>query len=239
MHQVYNTASLDQCPLFLDLLPRMVAELEASNVAACPRERPLEQELWDFLKHRNRNPVVGRRIALNRFGGVYNAALLCSPWWTVMMWERTHLAIESGALRGKALADRIAKHVARAASSSDYNNSTDGRRISLEDKALRACCASAVAISVMTLQETVHRRTVEIIVRAGEPLNRWHTLQNRCLRNVSETKVWVMSQLSSDFMNHVCEFPALLVDPSAVVAAGFIVDDVGKYMKLSAHDLEL
>lgn len=109
-----------------------------------------------------------------------------------MLWERTALAIEGGMLRGMALKDRITKKMAAAQRSEQPNNSTDGRRLQLDDRTLRSCCANSVAISVMTLSEPHHKRMVQAIVVCGRCLDAWHTEQNRRLRSIDETERWIL-----------------------------------------------
>ena len=101
-----------QNPLFMTLVGDMVRELEQGEVILFPREAPIETELWTFLKSRPRSPVSGRRVALARFGGAYSAARKSMPWWSVMAWERTFLALESNMLRGTNLQATLQKKTA-------------------------------------------------------------------------------------------------------------------------------
>lgn len=215
--------SPETVPLFADLCPAIVEELGGAGLASFPREAPLEREVWDFLKSRSRAPPVGRRIALNRFGGAYIAAKRFLPLWSVMLLERTMLALEQGMLQGKHLRERLCQQVERAESSALPDTSTDGRRLQLEDRKLRACCANAVAISVLALQDPLHRRAISLIVAAGAPLDRWHTVQNCKLRSIADTEEWLVQQIAADYMKTVCEFPALLEDASVLSPCGFLV----------------
>ncbi len=221
MGQVYKNFQPHECPLFQEMASKMVQELEDHHIVTFARERPIEVELWDFLANRTRNPVSGRRTAMNRFGGAYHAAKRCLPWWSVMQWERTYLAIEQGMLSGKLFKEKLKKAASSATSSSLPNESTDGRRLQLDDRTLRKCCSNAVAMSVLTLQEQQHKRTIQLIVAAGAPLDRWHTDQNRTLRSAVATSQWLKEQTAGGFMEHVVEFVKLLSDQTVLTSAGF------------------
>lgn len=218
---IYSKYTPADCPVFQAALPRMVVELESAGIVSFDRERPLEEEVWDFLGERSRKPAAGRRTALNRFLGAYNAASKFGPWWSVTLWERTALAIESGSLRGRHLAEKVATKAQEADMAASANTSTDGKRLQLEDRTLRACCSNAVAISCMTLQEHQHRRVLELVVVAGRPLNEWHTTQNRKLRSISDSEEWLLQELTGGFMQHLVAFIRLLEDPGSLCDAGF------------------
>ena len=77
------------------------------------------------------------------------------------MWERTVLALEKDCLVGKLFTQKLTKMVQKVTAEHPLeNDSTDPRRIQLEDRTLRAACKNAIAISVLTLQETQNRRVV-------------------------------------------------------------------------------
>eukprot|EP00969_Alexandrium_andersonii_P330991 14630005-Alexandrium_andersonii.AAC.1 len=99
-------------------------------------------------------------------------------------------------LQGAKFADNLRRKMLEAEKASEANRSTDSRRISLGDRSLRSCCQNAVAISVMTLMEPQHRRTLQIISILGSPLDAWHTTQNRKLRSCPESSEWLLGQLA-------------------------------------------
>lgn len=169
---LYTNFEPFECLLFLHHVGQMVKDLEDHNVYILPLTKSLEAELWDFLGNRVRNPVAGRRAALNRFGGAYHPAKKCKAWWTVMQWERTYLAMEQDMLRGKDFQAKLRKTAAPAEASAIPKSSTDGRRIRLGDRTIRGRCENAVAISVRTLQEARRKQTIDGIIVAGEPLDK-------------------------------------------------------------------
>ena len=156
MEHIYSTTRPEQNPVFMTLLGDIVADLESSRVALFPREQPLDHEVWEYLQHRTRNPVTGRRIAMNRFGAPYHAAMKCRPWWTTMLWERTALALNQDMLRGKLLVEKLAADMGKQDIVAAPHMVTTPARPQLQDKSLRACCANAVAVSVLTLQQLSH-----------------------------------------------------------------------------------
>ena len=238
MEKVYKTHPHEH-PLYMSLVGDMVRELEDGEVVLFAREKEVEFELWEFLKQRPRNPVSQRKVALNRFGGAYHASIKSLPWWSVMLWERTIFALESDMLKGAKLADKLGKKIQDAEKASLQNQSTDSRRVSLDDRTLRSCCQNAVAISVLTLMESQHRRTAQIIATCGAPLDAWHTTQNRVLRSSEATSKWLLGQLAGAYMENVAEFLKKLSDVSALAETGFFVGDAADLKSYDNEGLEV
>lgn len=62
LESCYKGRLPSQTPLFLEYLPRMVAELEAHDIVVFPRDRSIEEEVWEWLSTRNRYGTMGRRV---------------------------------------------------------------------------------------------------------------------------------------------------------------------------------
>lgn len=93
---IYTRFSLAEVPLYTEMAPMIIAELEAGGVAVFARERPVEEECWEWMSQRARTPASRRRIALNRFGGSLHAAQRNLPFWHLQLFERLLLALEGG-----------------------------------------------------------------------------------------------------------------------------------------------
>lgn len=219
LKQLLENRSPQQVPLFLHLAPWMAKDLEVGGLATFPRDRPLEEELWEWLRERSKRRPLGRRVSTNRFGGTQHAALQHRPLWAVELFERTFLALELDFLSGQRFLDRLLVKTNKGTSLSE--GGTDPRRLQVDDKALRSCCANAVTVSVFTLDDMGHRRVVDIVLVCQRPLDEYHIHQNRVLRDVPASRTWLLEQLCGGVGRHLKAFWQILQDISSLTDAGF------------------
>lgn len=70
----YENRTPSECPLFLQLLDAITSELETFGEHRFPRTAPIEEEVWTFLRDRNRFGTLGRRCCLARYGAALDSA---------------------------------------------------------------------------------------------------------------------------------------------------------------------
>eukprot|EP00959_Pyramimonas_sp_CCMP1952_P292913 6126195-Pyramimonas_sp.AAC.1 len=116
----------------MEMAPAMVEQLEGAQICAFPRERPLEEELWDFLKSRLNHPV-GRRIAMCRFGAALHACKKNKGYWAVHLFERTLLALETDMLNGKGFVTALRARVGAGDGAAAADGPTAQRKVTFED----------------------------------------------------------------------------------------------------------
>lgn len=228
MKWFYTNRRHDRVPLFTAAAPAILEDVARYGLAELPGEDDAEAELYSFLRQRSRNPVVGRRISMVRFGAFYNALKKALPWWRVMQFERTLLALETDVLKGKAFRNSLTTRLAEKAQLNDLHDTTSVKRLQIQDKTLRDVCANAVAVSVVTLSDPHHHRVSACIVTAGKPAESWHTNQNKKLRSAEDTAEWMIQEVSRRHIQYLNSFWALLCDPSALQEASFYLP--GRHM---------
>lgn len=158
----------ETCPLFLDLAPSMIEELEAAGIVVFSRVEPIEHELWAFLKSRARFARMGRRLSMVRFGGWLARSKESVGLWSVDLFETTLVSLELDFLTGRAFTEKFAAKTGKH-DSLEGGGSTAPIGIQLEDRSIRCCCKNACVVKVMTWEETQHRRMVLHMFDNSEP----------------------------------------------------------------------
>lgn len=234
---VYAHRRPEDCPLFAELCPFMRAELEAHQLWEYKQEQSVEHELWEFLAQRNHAHKMGRRTAMNRYGGALHAAMENAGWWSVQLWERSCLALEASMLQGAKFAKKLVAKASDVAASSSTPPTTAPTGIQLEDKTLRSVCSNAVVVSVMTLEQREHQRVVSSIVACSKPLDAFHTEQSRLLRSVVQAEQWIVDMAAGGYARHCCDFIKLLTCCESLKAVGFVIPaDPSRLSSSSAYD---
>ena len=213
-----------QVPLFQQLAGAMVADLEDGGVMQFPRERAIEAELWDWLVQYSKSGTLHRRVSTNRFGGTQNAAMKHAPYWSVELFTRTFLALEMGWLKGSKFVQKITAKGSGA--SATAAGGTHPKHLQVDDRVLRKCCANAVVISVLTLDDANNKRVVKAVVEVQRPLNDYHTLQNRTCRSGPECSEWLVGQTTGEYDKHLCNFVRLLSNVDVLIDAGFTLPGI-------------
>eukprot|EP00969_Alexandrium_andersonii_P050574 2222379-Alexandrium_andersonii.AAC.1 len=85
---------------------------------------------------------------------------------------------------------------------SDAKQSTDPSRLCVTEKALRSACQNALVISTIMLQEEFHLLLTRVVVCCSEPVDAWHSQQNKELRSAEGSLRWLTGQLDGGLMQH-------------------------------------
>ena len=245
--KIEQGAAMDVCysgqphatPLFMENAPKMVEELELGGIIEFPREDDVEVELWQFLKHRKRQPASQRKVSLCRYGAGHAATRKNLPWTHVQVFERTYLALETDVLHG---ASFTSKMMLRLHSHDVGDGSTSSRRLSLDDKALRNCCANATAVCVLAQDDAIHQRILKVVVAGGDPGEVYLTSVMKMMQNVYDTERLLISLVNGGYMQHCSEYVGNLTNRGILSKAGFHLPDAtdgfGASLK-RIHNLEL
>ncbi|CAK0884728.1 unnamed protein product [Prorocentrum cordatum] len=217
----FEHGPFNNLPLFMEMAPAMVEQLEGAQTCAFPRERPLEEELWDFLKSRLNHPV-GRRIAMCRFGAALHACKKNKGYWAEHLFERTLPALGTDMLKGKGFVTALRARVGAGDGAAAADGPTAQRKVTFEDKSLRACCGNACVVSTMTLSNDDNRRLINCIVATTKPLDDYHAEQNRSCRPVNACSGWIIRMVTGDYAKFVCENTKLLLNVHALASAEFM-----------------
>ena len=149
-------------PLFQELAPAMVKDLETYGLASFPRTKDVADELLDWLRTRQRRGQLGRRIAMSRYGGSQSAAVKGQGLWHVRLFERTYLALEMDMLKGKRLVDKISLKLGLV---DPFYSSTNPNKIQVDEDSSRLCpkchcrerCYFAEAVAATYCRVDLHR----------------------------------------------------------------------------------
>ena len=217
---IYETRLPRETPLFLQLAPAMVRELEFFKVVTFPRLQPIADELWQWLQKRNRTGSMGRRVANSRYGAAIHAARKQQGYWTVQLWERTCIAIEQDMLKGRRFMKKLVmpKEAVEGAMLGKTKNKVG--MLQLEDRTLQQDCQNAIVCSVMTLQLPDHSRTISVVSAVAYELDAFHTDQNRDCRSAAECSEWLVRMVRGDYQRHLNRIVGLLSDKVALARAG-------------------
>lgn len=207
------------CTLFREFAGRIHKELKHSGYQ-WPGEKDIEDEVWDYLHHRQTCRRKGRRIQLSRFLGSLKEATDAMKHWSIDCFERTYCALELDFLRGKKFEKLVLRGTERE-EQEEGGATTSAVKVGFEQKTLRAVAANAVAISVMVLSDYGVRRTVLIITKAAQHLLSWHTEQARALRSAEACCAWMQAQADGEVVKHVWEGLAYLSSEKALEDCDF------------------
>ena len=205
----FFTLNTEESPMFQDHVCEIAQDLEDGGVVTFPREKPLQQEVFEFVKSQSLLAKTGRRTSNCRFGGTLHAALYNLPYWGMQAFQRKYVALKLGHLQNKKTLDKL---TVKFQTPEVDDASTNPKKITVESKALKSCCKNALVVSVMVLMEKDHKRLVQIVANTSIPMRVWHTEQNRELRDVHATKAWLIRQLDKDLMLYFFSFLAQLCD---------------------------
>ena len=178
---VYKFRKPHEVPIFEAAAPTIAAELEAAGLASFPRERPLNEELWDWLKTDNAAGTMGRRVAMNRFGAPQHAAMYGQGLWSKRLMERTVLALEQDWLTGEKFLEKMQiKPGAPEAGGETSEVGTNPKLITVSDKIDLSGMRNAVVTSVATLQNSHHhQRGVDQVIELQKPLDKYFKSSTR------------------------------------------------------------
>ena len=224
LDRCYESRGPEDSPLFTALLPMIVVELETNGEAHFDRTRPLEIEVWNFLKERNRYGSMGRRVSMARYGASLAAALKQRNYWSVQLWERSFVAIENDHLWKKG-GSKVSVHARHA--QGIESASTSQKPFQFDDKVVRGMSSDAVAMSVYTLQSREHQRALDTVCAVSKCLSTYHSYQNAKQRSVDDCEQFIVEVSSFGFIRHLQTIMMTLVDANALREAGFLLPAVG------------
>jgi len=219
---LFETTTPGSCPLFLGHSHEMVRELRDAGVDF-PGEAGVEQELWNYLKKRGFYVTVGSRFNMCRFQSCIATAEDNVGTWLVDWLERTHAAVVLDFLHGKALENKIILMSSAADEVPEGGGSTNPAKVSVQDRTLRSCCQSAVAISVMVSSDFNNRRLVNIDLQSASAVNAWHCHQKKTLRSCKGNVRYFANAVSGGYMQHVCEIVQVLRRKACIEKCDFVL----------------
>ena len=216
----FFAVNTDQSPLWQEHCQEIVQDLEEGGIILFARDKPVEEEAFEYAKSVSILSKNGRRTSNCRFGGPLAAAIYNLPLWGLHLFQRQYCALKLGHLQSP---KTLQKLTVRFRNLQEGDEVTNPRKINIESRALRSCASNALVVSVMVLMEKDHKRIVQMIVQIAENMKSWHTRQNVELRDVYRTKTWLIQQLDGDLMLYFYSYVAVLEDVNALRKCQFTV----------------
>ena len=155
----FYAINTEESPLFHNHCFEIAQDLEEAGIHTFPRERPLEEEVFECVKSQSLLAKTGRRTSNFRFGGTLAAAIFNLPLWGMQTYQRQYTALKLGHLSHNKTLEKLA---VRFKAVDEEDPSTNPKNITVESKALKSCCNNALVVSVMVLMEKDHKRLVQI-----------------------------------------------------------------------------
>ena len=216
----FYAINTEESPLFQNHCLDTAQDLEEAGIITFPRERPLEEEVFEYVRSQSLVAKTGRRRSNCRFGGTLAAAIFNLPLWGIQMFQRQYTAAKLGHLSRKKILEKL---TVRFKALDEEDPLTNPKKITVESKALKSCCKNALVVSVMVLMEKDHKRLVQIVVNIPLPMKKWHTEQNKELRDGYSTEAWLVRQLHGDLMQYFYSFLEQLCDQTGLKKCQFQV----------------
>lgn len=219
MESCFKKHTPRSCPLFLELAPEMLKNLEEHGVQFSGEE-DAETELWKWLEKRQKFVKAGRKTNLNRFQGSVTTAQRSLPYWWVDAFERVYTCLELDMMKGRQFMQRL---VLRSGPAEEVGEtgSTNPKKLTIESRSLKSCCQNSLVVSALVLSDPSNKRLTEMVVASTTPVMTWHTHQNRTLRSVDGSESWLKSQIAGELAKHFSDIVAQLCDPVMLDQCGF------------------
>ena len=207
-------------PTFLELSAQMVYEIETYTDHQFPRERPVELELWDYMKEKSVTNFSGRKTSMCRFGGPLASMRNFRGEWSSALFERGIPALELDWLKGRSFDQRLVLKPGPAEGIGE--GATTAPAISIDDRSLKSCCADACVVSVMTLEETHNQRAMNLVVASSMPME---AIQSDVMANTKSVDGALDYRKrmygKNGFMVYTTAFIEQLSDRKCLLDAGF------------------
>lgn len=185
-------------------------------------EGPRDEEVWNFWAKRESFQAKGVRVNLNRFQNGIVRASQELMWWTMNLFEREFVGLETDILKGKKLVQRLVLRPGQAEEVPEGGGTTSNSVVTVEDRSLRNCAESSMVISIVMLGDYHNRRLLQCIVAASKHVVVWHTKQNRQLRSAPDSLAWLKHEVSVGFMNHISDGLSVLESRQTMEECGFL-----------------
>ena len=160
------------------------------------------------------------RLHLNRFQGVVSEGTYLLSHWYSSLCVAEFAALELDFMKS---ADMTVKLKLPATGADAQADTSTTKAVQVDARAIRAAAQNAVVVTVLLLQQSTHRRLLQMIVDSAMPVTMWHGVQNRACRDVAKGADWAVGQVTGDFMEHISLVMGALVDEAAATRCGFAI----------------
>lgn len=223
------------CPLFQNMLPQMLNESAAKDLAG----DDTAQNLWSYLMSENPFMRTNSKLVKSRFMAFCRFARQEAKHFTLRAFVYIYVCLEMGWLsswQAKAVS------VLGAPNGEFATGSTSSKREAAEEKALRQSCQNHMVLAAVTFGQYENGRKLRAILQLTLPLEEWHSHQNTFLRSVSASVSWSLDQVSGGFMAHLVDIARATQQEASLTEVPFILPRVAQLaqplddMEIDAED---
>jgi hypothetical protein len=228
MSHYYSTQDPRTAVLFQDNVKQMRKELERSGVTF-PREKDIDVEVFEYMKAQAPFQKKDRKCSFARFLAAVSRPSELVKEWAQDRFQRQYVAIECDYLRGKKFAGAVSISLGPGSGElvGEGGSHTSPKVLDIADRSLRDSCANVVSVSVLMLSRDEHKRMCNVILAPAKVLKRWEGQANKRLRSADECEMWAADQATGQFMAHLNEMTAALMDPQTLDECGFTLHPAG------------
>ena len=206
---------------FREYLPRIVVEMK-TVLANLDFDGPVEDALWSVLFEYPLLVRKGYKSKVARFMNVRRQLKDLLQTWHLKRCQYEYVAVESGMVSYKNLEKIRAVGISR--NDDPSLSSTSPGMLTLDDRLVRNSCSNAVAIAVVMLAEPMHYHLIQIIVKLTQPVDDWHSEQNKTLRSRKGSEKWLVRQHEGDFWTHIRAIVKIMGSAASLADVGILQD---------------
>lgn len=191
LQELLLTEGAESSPLFQAFLPEMLAEPAGRDLQGRP-DAPTA--MWRRLAEDNPFSTKGSKVVLGRFMDVLRRSKAELQHFHQRRFIYLYVALEGDMLSGS-------NFVKLALGSGQRSlKSTDSKRESSEEAALRKACCNQLALATMFMLDPDTEMIEWLLVATTEPWEQWHGRQNAVLRSCADSLPWLQQQLTGGFL---------------------------------------
>lgn len=228
-----NTKVAADSWLFMQLLPRMLFDLQDQSLASHPEAAGL---LFQRMVEDHPLRRKGAKISMNRFMSAIKMGDEDAQRWTQRYFFYLMTSVEQDYLHGRGFEALMAKGGLLSQSVDTASRTTSSRQNSHAEGALIRACQNQLSVATVILGDVMNQFRQRLINMVCSAAKRWFEQQAHQLRSVGSTFEWLSQQLESDFFEHLCGIMAPLGHMDSLRWVGFSLPSTGS-LPASSSDL--
>jgi hypothetical protein len=178
-----------------------------------------EQTLWRNLAENTIYKKKGYKCNISRFCAIVSEGRELRKRWTASLFEATVPAIEHNMINKAALAKIKLK--TDGADEASINDATSSKKLSVGDRTLRSCGVNAVVITMATLSDESHYRSLTHVIDGAIPTMHFGAHASRELRDVKRSQAWLLAQVRGGLFDHMLATLRIMVNEDFMREARF------------------
>ena len=226
-------AEPSQCPLFLELLPRLLRDRGRGHELTRPG---IAEEVWEELRQRRAWAKAGTPVNLNRWFALIQEGREDDQHWHERYMGQLYTCLGCDLMHGKRFQEML-----EGRGQSMRLNTVEGERSQMKDhtaesRALRNSCANLLVVSTMS-RAGHHNQDIErMVVAVLEPLESWVGTSNAELRSAHASLPWVQKQLSGAFFGMLMDTWRHMRSWGSLMSFGFLAGSKRMQDQISFED---